>query len=187
MSETLLSLDYKWFLAINELDFPTWLEKLLIFWRTQESWYFLYAVLIFLIFRNFKSKTWIVLIGLGLTVTFCDQSSAKWIKPTFGRLRPCRTEVLLESVNARVECGSGLSFPSSHATNHLGVASFLVFLTAGKWNKSRHLLWPWAILVGFAQIYVGLHFPSDVLFGSLLGFTWGGLFSTLVLWFLRNK
>jgi undecaprenyl-diphosphatase len=72
-----------------------------------------------------------------------------------------------------VECGSGYSFPSSHATNHFGMSLFLYFSFGKfyKWIKPTVILW--AALVAYAQVYVGVHYPLDVVFGALLGFLIG--------------
>jgi undecaprenyl-diphosphatase len=71
------------------------------------------------------------------------------------------------------DLSGGFSFTSSHATNHFGVATFL-FVTLGRFFGSwKYLIFIWAALICYAQVYVGVHYPLDVLFGALLGFAIG--------------
>ncbi|MGN6568999.1 MAG: phosphatase PAP2 family protein, partial [Flavipsychrobacter sp.] len=91
------------------------------------------------------------------------------VKPFIHRLRPCNNPNLVSMVHLLVPCGSGLSFPSSHATNHfaLGVFMAMSIQKVAKW------IWPaaifWAALVSYSQVYVGVHFPLDVTCGAMLG------------------
>src|SRR5690606_19825850 len=89
------------------------------------------------------------------------------------RLRPCNDIELREDIIVRVRCGSGYSFTSSHATNHFAMAVMLTFLFYRRW---KHVLWLslfWAAAISFSQIYVGVHYPGDILVGALLGSTIG--------------
>ncbi|RZL15228.1 MAG: phosphatase PAP2 family protein, partial [Pedobacter sp.] len=69
----------------------------------------------------------------------------------------------------RVPCGSGYSFPSAHATNHFGIAVFLILVFYKKWKPILPLGLLWAFSIAFAQVYVGVHYPVDIICGSLLG------------------
>ncbi|MBL7765951.1 MAG: phosphatase PAP2 family protein [Chitinophagaceae bacterium] len=104
-----------------------------------------------------------------VTFTFCDFVSASLIKPWVHRLRPCQDENLSFILRELVTCGSGYSFPSSHAANHTGLAVFMI-LTLGhqfRWVKPVAILW--ALGVCYAQMYVGVHYPSDILGGAFIG------------------
>lgn len=98
-----------------------------------------------------------------------DYISASLIKPIFIRLRPCNNPYIKDIVHLIVPCGSGYSFPSSHAANHfaLGVFAAITFNKIAKWVWIAGLLW--AFSVAYAQVYVGVHFPGDVLAGAALG------------------
>ncbi|MFZ1790805.1 MAG: phosphatase PAP2 family protein, partial [Saprospiraceae bacterium] len=107
-----------------------------------------------------------------------DMVSSQLIKKTVKRLRPCRTELPLQ-VTQRAYCGSGYSFTSSHATNHFAIAIFW-FLVIGKdWKYIKVPILLWAVIVCIAQVYVGVHFPSDVFVGSIIGMTIGYLWAKL--------
>lgn len=129
-----------------------------------------------------NQKNWYVPIGItwglliwkggrtGRTVAFliipvlilADQTSSFILKPFFERIRPCRA---LENIRLLVRCGSGYSFPSSHATNISAV--FILFIY---FYRKYMIAWISIILtVGFSRIYVGVHYPFDVLGGFIVG------------------
>jgi len=105
-----------------------------------------------------------------------DFSSSQILKKQVQRLRPCNDPALAAQVQLRVPCGSGYSFTSSHAANHFAVALFLigVFGDLNRWIRPSLLLWAGSIAL--SQVYVGVHYPGDVLCGGLLGslIGWGG-------------
>jgi len=104
-----------------------------------------------------------------MTASVSDYVSSSIIKPTVERLRPCNDDQISHLVIHRVTCGNGYSFPSSHATNHMGMAVFLLLLFKNVFAKGRYIFLLWAIIISFAQVYVGVHYPSDILGGWILG------------------
>ena len=118
-------------------------------------------------------KTGRITIGLLIvTVIISDQINSSFLKEIFGRIRPCRT---LEGVRLLVDCGGGLSFPSSHAVNNFAAASVIS-------HFYRNQKWFWfsfAATVAVSRTYVGVHYPSDILVGSIVGIAIGLLVITL--------
>lgn len=110
-----------------------------------------------------------MLAGLILTVVLADQISSSVIKPFFNRLRPCNDPDLIETVRLLVNCGGGKSFTSSHATNHFAVATFLGCISSAYNRVIAGLLLLWAAAISYGQVYVGVHFPIDIIFGAVLG------------------
>ncbi|MDX1685268.1 MAG: phosphatase PAP2 family protein, partial [Saprospiraceae bacterium] len=99
------------------------------------------------------------------------------------RVRPCNDESIKQEVILRARCGGGYSFTSSHATNHFGL-SMVLFLLLGNRIAWRWLIFLWAALVSYAQIYVGVHYPLDILGGAVLGVMLGYLVYATVNWFI---
>jgi len=118
-----------------------------------------------------------------ITIAFSDQFNSSWIKHVFERVRPCH---VVEDVNLLVSCGSGYSFPSSHAVNNAAGAVVLSYFYR-KWTWAFAVL---AALVGFSRVYVGVHYPFDVLAGFLIGAGCGALvlvaFARLRLWWISR-
>lgn len=103
------------------------------------------------------------------------------------RVRPCNDMPFKEQVKVRVRCGSGYSMPSSHATNHFAMGVFLLMVFRRKWKPIVWLAIVWAASISFAQIYVGVHYPGDILVGSILGVLIGLFTSSLFLFFQPDK
>ncbi|MEP0829277.1 MAG: phosphatase PAP2 family protein [bacterium] len=120
-----------------------------------------YGVCLFLIlWKGDRRLRWAIL-GSLVVVTLSDQFSSAILKPLVGRLRPCK----IMEVHLLVGCGSGFSFPSSHAANLFGQAFFFYGIAPG----SAKFLVPLAALVALSRVFVGVHYPGDILAGSILG------------------
>lgn len=127
-----------------------------------KNWYVIYAVALIALMWFGKKKGVITVLLLILTIVLSDQISSFIIKPCFDRLRPCH---VLEHVRLLVGCGGGKSFTSSHATNNFAMA----FLIGHFWPRAKWWLLLWAALVAYSRVYVGVHYPSDLLGGAVLG------------------
>lgn len=103
-------------------------------------------------------------------LVFSDQLSSNVIKSLVGRVRPCHA-LPLDEIHLLVGCGSGLSFPSSHAVNNFGVATLFSLY----YPKARTWLYAWASVVAISRVFVGVHYPSDVLGGTVIGMCVGWL------------
>jgi undecaprenyl-diphosphatase len=165
----ILRLDYEAWFYINTMWHNDVLDAILPYLRNQWTWAPLY--LFFLLFTtiNFGRKGWMWCVFFLLTFALSDQISAHLIKPYIHRLRPCNNPYLQEFVHLIVPCGSGYSFPSSHAANHFGIAMFcsITMHRFGKWVIPTAFIW--AASVAYAQVYVGVHFPLDVTCGAIIG------------------
>ena len=174
--QTILEWDSWLFLKINTILTHPLLDKIFPLWRDSELWVPFYLFLIVLAIVNFgkKAGSWILFAIINVALT--DQASSSLIKNWFARIRPCNEELLVGKMRLLLEhCSGGFSFTSSHATNHFGFAMF-VFLTTrhlfGKWGK---WLFVWAATISYGQVYVGVHYPIDIVFGALLGSGIGAL------------
>lgn len=142
----------------------------------RESMFWLPFYLFLLVFAvmNLGKKSWYWIMGLILTVTVADQTSSNFIKKTVARVRPCRDPDVLPLINLRLDnCSGAYSFTSSHATNHFAVSLFIIITLYPLVGKKLYWLLLWAAVVSYAQMYVGVHYPIDILGGMVLGVTIG--------------
>jgi undecaprenyl-diphosphatase len=178
--ESIIEKDKQLLVLINQ-DWSNGLFDLLCpFMRTASNWYLIYAIIIYFLFNRYGKKAWYLLLTVAIAVLLSDQLSGNLIKHAVERLRPCNDPSLFGKIRVLVPCGSGFSFVSSHASNHFTAAIFIgtVFGAERKW------IWPvvllWAAFISYAQVYVGVHFPIDVICGSLLGITIGLIMNRLI-------
>jgi undecaprenyl-diphosphatase len=172
--QSLQSFDQSLFVYINQVATHPLTDTLMPFFRESTLWIPFYLFLIVFVFVNFGKKGWVWLLFAFITVLLTDQFSSSIIKNLVQRPRPCADPLLYGQVRLLLDhCSGGYSFTSSHATNHFGVATFL-FVTLGRYfGNWKYLLFIWASLICYAQVYVGVHYPLDVVFGALLGFLIG--------------
>lgn len=156
-------LDLKILHAINTNLAHSWNDNLFRIWSSEAPWFAL-AGFFFLqtAYRrqwgNFRSLLW-----LGATVGFADAFAAQIIKPWVGRIRPCKLDEFVRVVDG---CAGSLSFPSNHSANG---AAFAVFWLLWKGPKAGALALGCMFFVGFSRVYLGVHYPSDVLGGFAIG------------------
>jgi membrane-associated phospholipid phosphatase len=169
MLETLNQIDHQLFLLINRGMVNPFFDFLLPLMRSKFFWSPLYLFLIIYIYKsNTNRKGILTIVFILITFALTDFVSAGIFKETFQRLRPCNEPEFMAYVRNIVGCGSGYSFVSSHATNHFGLAIFLgLYFYEKKWIGRLFMFW--AALISFSQVYVGVHFPFDVLSGMFLG------------------
>ncbi|MBK1441520.1 phosphatase PAP2 family protein [Parapedobacter sp. ISTM3] len=169
MIDQLISLDQEIFLAINQglsNAFFDWLMPIL---RNPYTWAPLYLFIIIFCIKNYKKKGVLVVFLVLITFGIADALSSSVIKKSVQRVRPCNDVEFKEEVNVRVRCGSGYSFTSSHATNHFAIAMVLIMVFYSRWKPILGLGLLWAAAVSFAQVYVGVHYPLDIICGAILG------------------
>ena len=183
-SEYWLEIDQALFILINRSWQNSFFDYLLPWWRNKYFWIPAYILFTVFLLKKLGRNCLPVFLVLICTVVTSDLCSSLLIKESIQRIRPCNDPVFKKQVFLRAACGSGYSFTSSHAANHAGIAVFL-FLAIGHLLKNwRYLLLLWAVSIGFAQIYVGVHYPLDILGGFLVGSLAGFLAYLLSLkWF----
>lgn len=157
-------LDIKLFYLINN-DTRNWVfDFLMPLITNRNNWWGLIAVVVFYLLFFGGKKGRVAVVAIAVAVGISDYTASSLIKPFFSRIRPCNA---LEGVNILVNCTSSYAFPSSHASNicALAVAGSFYF------RKAMLPLFILAFLIGYSRVYVGVHYPLDV----LGGFVWGGM------------
>lgn len=173
--EKLVKLDRELFLYLNNLGSEGW-DWLWI--ALSDKWMAIpfYAVLLFLLFRKFGWKPTIIsMVVIALLITATDQL-ANLFKHGFERPRPCRQEGVMEYTRFIAERCGRFGYFSAHAANSTGVAIFLSLIFRKVYRRFYLILITWAILVSYSRIYLGVHYPGDVVTGMLIGVLFGVLF-----------
>ncbi len=167
--------DHSIWYRINVLWQNSFLDTIAPYLRDQWFWTPLYLFLLIFMPSNFGKRGWLWCLAFLLCFAIGDQVSAHLIKPFVHRLRPCNDPGLINMIHLLVPCGSGYSFPSSHATNHfaLGIFSAITLQKKAMWVWPVALLW--ASAISYSQVYVGVHFPLDIFCGGIIGVAIGCL------------
>lgn len=169
MIETLQVWDRQVFEAINSGMANPFLDWLLPLFRNAFIWAPVYVFFAVFIVRNFPPKgIYILLFGL-VTFMLSDQISAGILKPLINRDRPCNDFIMSQYVRLLIPCGVGKSFPSAHATNHFAFSVFIISVLPLRLRWVLPFALIWAAGVAFAQVYVGIHYPLDVIGGAVIG------------------
>lgn len=169
MIDQILQWDTEFFLFLNGLGTPTWDW----FWLTYTSkftWIPLYAFLLYLLFRQMSLKAFLTtIVMVALMILVADQTS-NLFKNGFHRLRPCHLADLDDTMRlVKSYCGGQYGFYSAHASNTMAVAFFIGLTLKKRFKYLLYILIFWALLTSYSRIYIGVHYPLDVVVGMLLG------------------
>ena len=151
------------------------------FWiLVSEKWFWipLYVIFLYFLYKNFNKKSlFYILLFVALGITASDQI-ANIFKFGFERLRPCH-DPSLEGLLREVKCGGKFGFYSAHSSNSFFVATYLTMLLGKKIKQLPYFLFIWAAIVAYSRVYLGMHFPGDIIIGAIMGILLALFFGTL--------
>jgi undecaprenyl-diphosphatase len=174
--ETLKQIDAELFLFLNGLH-NSFFDFVMYWVSDRFIWIPMYLVFIVLIIKKYKKRSWFILLFVALTIASSDQL-INFAKHYFERLRPCHDESLQALVHTvRGHCGGKYSFVSGHSGNAFSLAFFLIPFFKPHYRYFTLFILIWAALVAYSRVYLGVHFPGDILAGALLGSLVGTLWA----------
>ncbi len=184
MLDQLIQYDKELFLFLNNLGTTTW-DGFWMVYTTKINWIPLYAILLYLMYRNISRNAFLLMIlVVALMITFTDQVT-NLFKNGFERLRPCHDESVQGLMRlVKSYCGYKYGFFSGHASNSMAVAVFSGLILKNKYKYLVFILLFWAAVMAYSRIYIGVHYPLDIIcgmsFGALSGFGFYKLFKYLI-------
>src|SRR5690606_24039669 len=168
--EKILELDRELFLKMNHSFRSPFMDQLMMFLSETYAWIPLHLLLLYLLIKTYRHQVWIWLVAIALTIVLADQMSSAVMKPFFERLRPSHEPSLAGQVHiVNGYRGGKFGFASSHAANTFAIA-VLMWFTLKAYRPVIGLLFLWSVLVSCTRIYLGVHYPGDILAGFAVWF-----------------
>ena len=172
MLESPQALDRTIFLTLNGMLTPYW-DSFMYILTSKFIWIPLYASILYVLYKNMNIRMVIfTTLMFALLITLADQTCSSILRPIFERPRPSRNPEIADLVHlVNGKRGGKFGFPSCHAANTFALACFIMLLFKNRALTTFFMLW--AIVTCYTRIYVGVHYPGDLLFGTIVGFTMG--------------
>ncbi|BDC99780.1 phosphatase PAP2 family protein [Persicobacter psychrovividus] len=167
MLQQIFQLDQGWFLALNQWHWD-FLDPIMYAITYKFTWIPFYAVLLYFLVKQYKKEVWVWILAIVVCIVCADQLASGLIKPLFMRPRPSHEPLLEGLVHVVGTRGGKFGFVSSHASNTFGLSLLLYKIMKPRYPWIKWLFF-WAVVVAYSRIYVGVHYPLDVIGGALVG------------------
>jgi undecaprenyl-diphosphatase len=179
MLDLLYSLDLVIFYFFNHTISTGFLDKFFSIITNVNNWYIAYIILLGISWTKGGTRGKLAVVGVIILIIVTDQTGYRLLKEFFARPRPCD---VLSDVLTPLGCTGTYSFPSNHALNNFAAAIFFYKL----FPKLKWILFTAATLIAISRVYLGLHYPSDILGGAIIGLVFGYIFAFLVLYLEKS-
>ncbi len=185
MLEKIIEADWELYLFLNNLGNSTW-DPFWLFITNKWAAIPLYALLLYFIFKTYGVKGTLVSLVLITLLITCTDQLANVFKHGFLRPRPCGQEGVMEYARYVAERCGRYGYFSAHASSSFGLSIFVGGILKRSYSKLIWFLLFWAVVVSYSRIYVGVHYPFDILTGMVIGAILGYLFYLLHSWLFRK-
>lgn len=186
MIEQILQYDTELFIFLNSLGSKTW-DPFWLAYTSKWNWIPFYAILLYLIFRQIGKKPMLItIVVVALMILVTDQTT-NLFKHGLQRMRPCHLAEIIDGMRlVRAGCGGKYGFFSGHASNTMAAAIFIGLTLKNRFKYLLYILLVWAFLMAYSRVYIGVHYPLDIVMGMSFGAFTGFVFYKLNL-FLIGK
>lgn len=185
MLEKLKEIDQELFLTLNSYHSP-FLDFLMYWFSDRYIWFPFYGLIIAFIVWKLRWRAIHTLVAIISVIITADRFTSGFMKPYFQRLRPCHEESIQGIINMIAGCGGQYGFVSSHAANSFGFAMITWLIFRDKYPQFGYIFL-WAIPVSYSRIHLGVHYPSDVIIGAIVGMIIAWLIFKLYKWILQQN
>lgn len=186
MIEQILQYDTELFIFLNSLGTTTW-DPFWMAYTSKFNWIPFYALLLYLMYKQIGLKPMLVtVVVVALMILVTDQVTNVF-KRGFQRMRPCHLAELIDGMRlVKTGCGGKYGFFSGHASNTMAAAIFIGFMLKNKYKYLLYILLVWAFLMAYSRVYIGVHYPLDIVLGMIFGAFTGFAFYKLNLLFIKT-
>lgn len=186
MLDFLIHKDIELFIYLNNLGSAQW-DGFWLFVTNKFSSIPLYAILLYFTYKQFGLKRTLVILLFGIMLIVVSDQTSNLFKYSFKRLRPCHNNDISSMIRIVKEgCGGLYGYFSGHAINSMGIAMFFGLLLKNSYKYLFSILIFWALVIAYSRIYVGVHYPLDVITGIIFGVLYGTLFNKLLTYILAK-
>lgn len=180
MLDQIVQYDKELFIFLNGLGSTTW-DSFWMFYTDKVHWIPFYVILAYFMYKRSNTKMFVLtVVVIALMILFTDQITNLFKKVLVRRPRPCHEDDLIQVMRlVKSSCGGAFGYFSGHASNSMAVAIFSGLVLRYKYKYLIYFLIVWAIVMAYSRVYIGVHYPLDILSGMLFGAFSGVLFYKL--------